>query len=1071
MDSRQTAPVGVNGSDTHDHSNCNFKRHHQTAVQNASLPAAEPSACECGSNGGGIFQDACDSQNLGHPTKQAVPLPQNAPAWTSASHQQDPTHQQPGSRSDVQATTSQYRSSTRHPPPQSPLHGKATVAHQWPASELLRPTIHRGPVNAQLQLHPHGKAADGHAKSHAQIHNIQAARDLAPAALRSGSLNSSSSSSIAPLVASAVPPNYASLRLNQPRLSAAKQKALEDAKKMQARVLAEAAESKTDPPPYVLEELVGKGSYGRVYRARKRLATRNKTASSSSVSAENHAGQIVAIKIIDIEASDRANPVPRMANSYQDFLKEVEALRRLESQGARNINHIIEFLGVGRTVWMVTQYCGGGIALFKFWEAHGGSRDSLFMGPGGQLRKGSKCSQNSRSSLGSVNADGAYSSWDFGSRESGWDTMDGSKGSIGSFGDSTPNVIRRNSSASSITPRQTQNQAPKQQDQYHPQRKPQQPPKKEEQSPPLLSGASRRFNEIRVKRPIERIFDHTMTGYNEASCLYYLRMYNTGSSKNILMPPPPPLNVAPLAQRGPESARQSLIDLDLSFAIDLNRPLDSTPQITNHASDPSAPLGTIPDTIVGPSDGNESHVDIPPIGNLTVDHPATALRRPTRDWQFPINLPSQASQTSLPESNLQSSVAPTIVSSVIPPALGPQVQDPALLEDSDIFESNLSTEPRKTTILPIINASYPSVPVSPKTQHVTQMVEVEASQSAEATNDTALVEGPARKTAEDGRVNLNLNLDPDLRTAPVPFCHPRPVPLPPLSRSHFSPSTTQTARAFKNGPPINSPSFFSSTRKPLNFEDASKVAVYDVRRDSTAPIDYDNVQYIPQDVDFSEEELEFLRRPMVQLPTSGNGYTLPPRGQERHPSLYYTGNTESEQLYSTCTPPTHASHSAMPSLSTIDSSLDSSHGSRDYGEYFSGHENLPSHESGTDYSTQSDVHIPHDTENLPPSPLSPLSPMTYQSSHKTFPPAASSEALGGGLKNPWTESQIPTAFHPSFIAGHHAQGTSHSDGDRGELNRNFVFGGDREYMGRHGLGAKDRQLDAQFEKKGCGKKG
>ncbi|KAL2885448.1 Serine/threonine-protein kinase nak1 [Ceratocystis lukuohia] len=685
MDSRQTAPVGVNGSDdTHDHSNCNFKRHHQTAVQNASLPAAEPSACECGSNGGGIFQDACDSQNLEHPTKQAVPLLQNAPAWTSASHQQDPTHRQPGSRSDVQATTSQYRSSTRHPPPQSPLHGKATVAHQWPASELLRPTIHRGPVNAQLQLHPHGKAADGHAKSHAQIHNIQAARDLAPAALRSGSLNSSSSSSIAPLVASAVPPNYASLRLNQPRLSAAKQKALEDAKKMQARVLAEAAESKTDPPPYVLEELVGKGSYGRVYRARKRLATRNKAASSSSVSAENHAGQIVAIKIIDIEASDRANPVPRMANSYQDFLKEVEALRRLESQGARNINHIIEFLGVGRTVWMVTQYCGGGsvatlmkpvkphglddkwiiivlrevaealswvhragiihrdikcanvlvhenggvqladfgvaavmneyswkdseqkdkrstvvgtphwmapelldnwgqktygsevdiwsfgamafematgmppnamenigarpealaqslrtapprlngmysedlaslvefclqvdpdhrpsidvikqhpyiagteityptsaltnlVALFKFWEAHGGSRDSLFMGPGGQLRKGSKCSQNSRSSLGSVNADGAYSSWDFGSRESGWDTMDGSKGSIGSFGDSTPNVIRRNSSASSITPRQTQNQAPKQQDQYHPQRKPQQPPKKEEQSPP-----------------------------------------------------------------------------------------------------------------------------------------------------------------------------------------------------------------------------------------------------------------------------------------------------------------------------------------------------------------------------------------------------------------------------------------------------------------------------------------------------------------------------------------------------------------------------------------------------------
>jgi len=66
----------------------------------------------------------------------------------------------------------------------------------------------------------------------------------------------------------------------------------------------------------------------------------------------------VAVKIIDIDESDTVNP--RNADSYSEFLKEVNALRILSDNRARNINHVIEALPVGQSMWMITEYCGGG---------------------------------------------------------------------------------------------------------------------------------------------------------------------------------------------------------------------------------------------------------------------------------------------------------------------------------------------------------------------------------------------------------------------------------------------------------------------------------------------------------------------------------------------------------------------------------------------------------------------------------------------------------------------------------------------------------------------------------------
>jgi hypothetical protein len=48
--------------------------------------------------------------------------------------------------------------------------------------------------------------------------------------------------------------------------SSIKQKALDDARQMQASVLDACKKSGQAPPKYALQELIGKGSFGRVYK-------------------------------------------------------------------------------------------------------------------------------------------------------------------------------------------------------------------------------------------------------------------------------------------------------------------------------------------------------------------------------------------------------------------------------------------------------------------------------------------------------------------------------------------------------------------------------------------------------------------------------------------------------------------------------------------------------------------------------------------------------------------------------------------------------------------------------------
>ncbi|KAI0869446.1 kinase-like domain-containing protein [Hypoxylon argillaceum] len=124
-------------------------------------------------------------------------------------------------------------------------------------------------------------------------------------------------------------------------LSATKWKAIEDARRVYASIVKECQGAGRDPPPYTPRELIGKGSFGRVYKA-----------------SSDETGQLVAVKIIDIEESDRLDPGAN--DAFNDILKEVNTLKLLNSNGAKNINTIIDTFLIGQSIWMVTEYCAGG---------------------------------------------------------------------------------------------------------------------------------------------------------------------------------------------------------------------------------------------------------------------------------------------------------------------------------------------------------------------------------------------------------------------------------------------------------------------------------------------------------------------------------------------------------------------------------------------------------------------------------------------------------------------------------------------------------------------------------------
>lgn len=120
---------------------------------------------------------------------------------------------------------------------------------------------------------------------------------------------------------------------------------LRDARDMHDKVLRIAKHTGLDPPPYEFLELIGKGSFARVYRCKK-----------------NDTGEIVAVKIEDIDQEDYQQLSPKnRSDTIDSFHKEVSLLNQLKEDGrAKNILKIYDAFDFHTQLWIVSEYCTGG---------------------------------------------------------------------------------------------------------------------------------------------------------------------------------------------------------------------------------------------------------------------------------------------------------------------------------------------------------------------------------------------------------------------------------------------------------------------------------------------------------------------------------------------------------------------------------------------------------------------------------------------------------------------------------------------------------------------------------------
>ena len=122
-----------------------------------------------------------------------------------------------------------------------------------------------------------------------------------------------------------------------------KAEAMKLAREQAAAVREMCRRAKSEPPSYEFEELIGKGSYGRVYKGRQ-LPSR----------------KLVAVKVMDIDSLDYKSGRDFKDESIKDFIHETKVMKQVKDAGAKNINELIEAISIQSQLWLVCEYCPGG---------------------------------------------------------------------------------------------------------------------------------------------------------------------------------------------------------------------------------------------------------------------------------------------------------------------------------------------------------------------------------------------------------------------------------------------------------------------------------------------------------------------------------------------------------------------------------------------------------------------------------------------------------------------------------------------------------------------------------------
>ncbi|ETN37185.1 uncharacterized protein HMPREF1541_08175 [Cyphellophora europaea CBS 101466] len=126
-------------------------------------------------------------------------------------------------------------------------------------------------------------------------------------------------------------------------LTAHRREAMRLAKQQERAVAEKCKRSNEDPPGYSFDELIGKGSFGRVYKGRQKSSNK-----------------IVAIKVLDIDDADFSAYGEQKDEQIRDFDREIRILRQAQDSGAVNLNRMIEALPVHSQLWLICEHCPGG---------------------------------------------------------------------------------------------------------------------------------------------------------------------------------------------------------------------------------------------------------------------------------------------------------------------------------------------------------------------------------------------------------------------------------------------------------------------------------------------------------------------------------------------------------------------------------------------------------------------------------------------------------------------------------------------------------------------------------------